>query len=100
MTNVWQKKYDSWKNTNFTFNFSIIGNFDISHITHISYHHPRYIAKRGPIKRINDSFHLNIIYKHGGDEHDLYRSKKHTSIGTNKMQQNSKTCLSKHVGQT
>jgi hypothetical protein len=68
-----QTQYDSSPNANFTFNYSIIWNFDISHITHINYHHPTYLTKHGLIKRINDSLHFDIFYKHGGDDHDLYQ---------------------------
>jgi hypothetical protein len=31
------------------------------------------MAESGLIKRINDSLHLDIFYKHGRDEHDLYQ---------------------------
>jgi hypothetical protein len=69
---MWQTQYDSSPNVKFTFNYSIIGNFNISHITHINYHHPTYLAEHGLIKRINDSLQLNIFYKYNGDDHDLY----------------------------
>jgi len=58
------KKYDSSPNANFTFNYSIIIIFDISHIT------PTYPGECGLIKIINDSFPLDIFYKHGGDDHN------------------------------
>jgi hypothetical protein len=68
-----KKKYNSSPNANFTFNCSIIGNFDISHITHINYHHPTYMAKHGLIKGINDPLHLDIFYKYSGDDQNLYQ---------------------------
>jgi hypothetical protein len=50
---------------------SIIGKYDISHITHINYHHPTYLDECGLIKK-NDSLPLDIFYKHGGDDNDIY----------------------------
>jgi hypothetical protein len=65
-----QAQYDWSPNANFTFNYSTIKIFDISHI---NYHHPTYLAKHGLIKRIIDSLHLGIFNKHGGDDHDLHQ---------------------------
>ncbi len=68
---MWQTNYDLGPHANFTFSYSI-RNFDISHITHINIHHPKYMGEHGLIKRINESFPLKIFLKHGGDDHDLY----------------------------
>ncbi len=43
--NMWQTCYDSSPHVYFTFNYSIIGILDISHITHINYHHPTYLGE-------------------------------------------------------
>jgi hypothetical protein len=69
---MWQTHYDSSPHANFTFKYSIIGNFDISHIAHINYHHPTNLGEHGLIK-INDSPTLDIFYKHGGGDHNLYQ---------------------------
>jgi hypothetical protein len=67
---MWQTQYDSSPNVNFEFHYSIIGNFNISQI---NYHHPTYMGECGLIKRINDSFPLDIFYKYGGDDHNPYQ---------------------------
>ncbi len=41
--NTWKTHYDSSPHVYFSFNYSIIEILDISHITHISYHHPTYL---------------------------------------------------------
>jgi len=42
---MWHAHYNLNPHAYFTFSYSIIGNLDMSHITHMSYHHPTYMGE-------------------------------------------------------